>query len=108
MFKTSFTLHKSELESFIDDWEKMADHPAVDPYMFIKQLSELPGISPCILSIQANNKTVAMIIAELKEISIRLSLKYFTIWRPKAKVIHVLDQGILGECDNKVAIIVLE
>lgn len=85
-----------DLEQVRTDWEYICDHPNVDPDIIINSLRENKEI-PYILIIKKDNLPVGIIVAVLKEINIQIKIGYFTLLKPKAKVLSILDNGIKGD-----------
>ena len=84
---------RSDLDKVFPIWEQIAMHPSVDPQIRAAQFDDEPKVEPCIVVMKSGDRIEGMVIGDVKEIRLKLKLKYFTLFRPHARVIRIFDKG---------------
>lgn len=87
-----------------NDWHMMATHPSVDPdvRMALWENSD-SSTYPYVLCVRKGGVPVGFLVATIKSITVELKLHYFTLIRIPAKVMAVLDNGMIGSQDPTIA-----
>lgn len=75
----------------------MAVYPQVDPEVISSYIMEgESNVKPCILVLKKNGIVFGLIIGLIKDMELAIRIGYFNMFRPKAKVLSILDRGIVG------------
>jgi hypothetical protein len=80
-------------------WEECAIHPSVDPAIKIWEFQE-NSLSPCILIVKSRGRLQGMAIGYIKETRLDIKLRYWTVAKPKARLIAILDRGVIAHEDG--------
>ena len=93
-----------DIDSIKKIWEHMAWHPTVDPDVIIAEFEETrEKTTPFVMLVRKKNVAAGFLVAMIKTIHVELKLKYYTIFKVRAKVLSILDNGIIGSEDPEIA-----
>jgi len=80
-------------------WEELATHPSVDPGIRMWEF-EQRDLSPCVIVVKNRGRVQGMAIGYIKETRLDIKLRYWTVARPKARLIAILDRGVIAHEDG--------
>uniref|UniRef100_A0A7V3JAE0 GNAT family N-acetyltransferase n=1 Tax=candidate division CPR3 bacterium TaxID=2268181 RepID=A0A7V3JAE0_UNCC3 len=92
-----------EVNGLMQMWKEYSTHPSVDPDTVAINLLNDVNTSPCILVVTKEGEPRGLVIGLIKEVKMQFKIGYLTLIRSKAKVITILERGIIIKQDTEIS-----
>jgi hypothetical protein len=102
--QVSLAQRREELSLIRPYWDLFADHPRIDPDIFLMKLEKSGGVSnPAILVVHKLQQVCALFIAKIEDKRLNFRIGFLSVAKPRARVLACSDRGFIGAADPQVS-----